>query len=113
MKKMALLFSFCSFFSFTSAVFAVPSLYVEDTTEYSAYYTRAQAGDALRSFNGCTNQVIGSIVFEDCSAKVKVPASTDAGADYLPPENDKDMRCHFEYQSYNPAFFKILVTSCL
>jgi len=108
MKSMALL-CFSLFASFANVTWAAPSLFVENTTEYSAYYTRIQAGKDMRSFNGCISQAIGSIVFEDCMAKMMVLE----GETYLPPESDKDMRCHFEYQSYNPDFFKILVSSCL
>ncbi len=98
------------FFSLISApiALAAPSIYVEATTEYSAYYTRQQAGDHMRSFNGCTTQTIGNIVFEDCSAKIQIVENNQI----LPPENDKDFRCHFEYQSYNPDFFKILTSVC-
>jgi len=111
MKSMALLcFSlFATVTTLTTVTWAAPALFVENTTEYSAYYTRIQAGKDMRSFNGCVSQVIGSIVFEDCMVKMMVKE----GETYLPPESDKDMRCHFEYQSYNPDFFKILVSSCL
>jgi hypothetical protein len=107
MKNAMILFSLLA----ATTVMAAPSIYVENTNEYSAYYTQQQAGQTMRSFNGCTSQTIGSIVFEDCSMKVKVPDATGTG--FLPPENDKDMRCHFEYQTYNPDFYKILVSSCL
>ena len=103
MKTMFLFFSL-----FAGSAWATPALFVEETTDYSAYYTRQEAGDNLRTFTGCINQMIGTIVFEDCSAKVKVME----GDTELPPENDKDFRCHFEYQAYNPSFFKILSTSC-
>ncbi len=93
---------FCSF------VWAAPSLYVEDTNEYSHYYTRQQAGDMLRSFTGCNSQKIGSFVVDDCAVKVK----TIVDEHEMPPENDKDFVCHFEYQSYNPDFYKILVAAC-
>jgi hypothetical protein len=103
MKTILAILTFaCSF------VWAAPSLYVEDTNEYSHYYTRQQAGAALRSFVGCTSQKIGSFVVDDCTVKIK----TMEGETELPPESDKEFVCHFEYQGFNPDFYKILISTC-